>query len=1311
AGPSEADGQLELYLQALFGLLDVLGRWVKETWQVVSERAARAAELAPAQGQGQAQGGAAAATGGSGPGDGGKGAGADGVGELPPRAQNVKDFLESIPMETLARAASRCGAHARAVQTFEGHMRLEAAKASQAKTGRLLSSGGLNPAAEITRPQYKALNADVSFLLEAYGQLGEPDGLAGLCAMRPGGLSEADQVLVAERAGQWNDAMALYESAVRREAAAADDATAGGGNGLAASALAALRSGRSIAAVAAPSGLCRTSSDGGDGGGSRRAGSGVTGGGSSSSLTVSQAGYIRCMLSMGRWQGVFSCVDGLLARRSDGPTGHKLLAALGVSAAWRLGRWPLLRSYLQAAEAADAAEAAERYVGRGGGGDGRNGTGSGSGSGCPIPALHTGDQWELDMGYLLEALQRGDCARARGLLEGYREESMAVLPALAQESYVRAYPHLVRLHLMQEMYDVMTLLDPSGGWSVISPAERARKLRWPERMAATQSSMSTQEPLLSLRRQLSALMGDHEGEAAAWLATAKLCRANGHLDAATSAVLEAAARGIGSAAALESAKLLRARELHHRAAAELQTTIADLTAAGGAVSGSGASASDSRRLLARLKLCLARWSAGEGGCAPAELRRMFEESLDTDRAWDKPHFHYARYLDQLYQDAKRRQTSGSARPAASSSGRGVATDRFGGRARVAIGDDKQYFEYLPDVIRHYGEAITKGHKHVMQALPRLLTLYCEHGSDQIARGSAPASVMGAGGGRGAAAPRTSREARAATEVHNTMKQLAGSAVAPPKWLMALPQLISRIAHTHQEVGDVIRLALGRLAEAFPHQVLWSAAAVCRSNVPRRRDLANEVFKSVSHQARRAGNHGLVALLEQFSALADQLIKLCHWQPPQTRGRPITSVSAGKEFSNLVQLLPCEVMIPTQDQFHAPLPPAALGGSSGGGGGGSSGSSGTGRGGYQDHPGAGSGGLVKIRGIKDELTIMQSLMKPKKLTFIGSDGLEYSFLAKPKDDLRKDYRLMDFAGLLNALFGGHAASRRRDLRIRTFAVVALTEDCGILQWVEGLLPLKGAIEDIYITERVFNRKEWYSWLRKFYETWSEPNNKAKQLSKVLEKLPPRLHRWFLTRFPEPATWLSARTNFTRTNAVWCMVGHMLGLGDRHGENLLLDSTCGDTVHVDFGCLFDKGLTLEVPEMVPFRLTQNVVDGFGISGVEGVYRRCCETTLQVLRQHRDTLMTCAETFLHDPLVEWSSRPQGRGAAVQDGGSESENPAAKDALATIEGRLSGTLLGVSAVPTLPLSCEGQAARLIAEATDKENLGRMYVWWMPWY
>lgn len=42
---------------------------------------------------------------------------------------------------------------------------------------------------------------------------------------------------------------------------------------------------------------------------------------------------------------------------------------------------------------------------------------------------------------------------------------------------------------------------------------------------------------------------------------------------------------------------------------------------------------------------------------------------------------------------------------------------------------------------------------------------------------------------------------------------------------------------------------------------------------------------------------------------------------------------------------------------------------------------------------------------------------------------------------------------------------------------------------------------------------------------------------------------------------------------------------------------------------QGLILETPEVVPFRLTQNLVDGFGVSGYEGVFRKSCEITLQV------------------------------------------------------------------------------------------------------
>ena len=44
-------------------------------------------------------------------------------------------------------------------------------------------------------------------------------------------------------------------------------------------------------------------------------------------------------------------------------------------------------------------------------------------------------------------------------------------------------------------------------------------------------------------------------------------------------------------------------------------------------------------------------------------------------------------------------------------------------------------------------------------------------------------------------------------------------------------------------------------------------------------------------------------------------------------------------------------------------------------------------------------------------------------------------------------------------------------------------------------------------------------------------------------------------------------------------------------------------------------------------------------------------------------------------------------------------------------GVVVGVNANPSLPLSPGGQTDRLIAEATSKDNLGMMYIWWMPWF
>ena len=62
--------------------------------------------------------------------------------------------------------------------------------------------------------------------------------------------------------------------------------------------------------------------------------------------------------------------------------------------------------------------------------------------------------------------------------------------------------------------------------------------------------------------------------------------------------------------------------------------------------------------------------------------------------------------------------------------------------------------------------------------------------------------------------------------------------------------------------------------------------------------------------------------------------------------------------------------------------------------------------------------------------MRSLAKPRKITIRGSNGQIYMFLGKPKDDLRKDARLMDFNTIINKLLKANSDSRRRQLRMFT-----------------------------------------------------------------------------------------------------------------------------------------------------------------------------------------------------------------------------------------------------------------------------------------
>lgn len=238
---------------------------------------------------------------------------------------------------------------------------------------------------------------------------------------------------------------------------------------------------------------------------------------------------------------------------------------------------------------------------------------------------------------------------------------------------------------------------------------------------------------------------------------------------------------------------------------------------------------------------------------------------------------------------------------------------------------------------------------------------------------------------------------------------------------------------------------------------------------------------------------------------------------------------------------------------------------------------------------------------------------------------------------------------------------------------------------------------------------------------------------LKQNPPVLSWWFVQHFCSATDWYEARKKFTLTAAAWSAIGHVIGLGDRHSENILVETTTGRIIHVDFDCIFDKGLKLPRPEVVPFRLTPNMLDAFGPTGSDGMFSSGMESSLEILRGNRDTLLSVLEPFIKDPVIDWKrQKPQQNIPSGTKMMSDSHGEA-KRSIHIIKERLSGIcnlrnpnyrrLRNIiprevqsrveednMMIEILPLSVEGQVQKLCAEASKNENLVQLYVGWMPW-
>ena len=228
--------------------------------------------------------------------------------------------------------------------------------------------------------------------------------------------------------------------------------------------------------------------------------------------------------------------------------------------------------------------------------------------------------------------------------------------------------------------------------------------------------------------------------------------------------------------------------------------------------------------------------------------------------------------------------------------------------------------------------------------------------------------------------------------------------------------------------------------------------------------------------------------------------------------------------------------------------------------------------------------------------------------------------------------------VSSLLQKNKATQQRQLRIRTYNVVPLDGTSGAIEFVQNTTPLMSFLQPAHTK---YHPDEWRwqtvrtKWHR-LVDAKAGPKERMKLWQDVVKRFTPVMRHFFFERFDEPDVWFERRLAYTRSTAANSILGHIVGLGDRHNQNILLDAHSGEMIHIDLGVAFDSGRVLPMPELVPFRLTRDIVDGFGVLGTEGVFRRCCEFTFEALRENKDTIMTLLNVLRYDPLHNWTLSP---------------------------------------------------------------------------
>uniref|UniRef100_A0A672S760 Phosphatidylinositol 3-kinase catalytic subunit type 3 n=1 Tax=Sinocyclocheilus grahami TaxID=75366 RepID=A0A672S760_SINGR len=246
--------------------------------------------------------------------------------------------------------------------------------------------------------------------------------------------------------------------------------------------------------------------------------------------------------------------------------------------------------------------------------------------------------------------------------------------------------------------------------------------------------------------------------------------------------------------------------------------------------------------------------------------------------------------------------------------------------------------------------------------------------------------------------------------------------------------------------------------------------------------------------------------------------------------------------------------------------------------------------------------IHIKGIIPETaTLFKSALMPAKLIFKTEDGEQYPVIFKHGDDLRQDQLILQIISLMDQLL----RKENLDLKLTPYKVLATSTKHGFMQFVQSV-----PVAEVLATEGNIQ-----SFFRKH-----APNDKGPYgiSSEVMD-------------------------TYVKSCAGYCVITYILGVGDRHLDNLLLTKT-GKLFHIDFGYILGRD---PKPLPPPMKLSKEMVEGMGGMQSEQYqeFRKQCYTAFLHLRRYSNLILNLFSLMVDANIPDIALEPDKTVKKVQD------------------------------------------------------------------